>query len=197
MQLIGQVKFVQIQRASLKAGQRPHSYYDPAPLLVVPRLLLGPGGVVGLVSEGQELVDVHNLAHPESKSRQGENGISLNFTGHYQAMRAQFGAHLVDGCAGENILIEADRVYALGDLGAELLIYRGDRCVARLSDLLVAAPCVEFSQFAQVSDQPLGGAELRDVLQFLNGGMRGFYARAASDPADATVQPGDQVFIGP
>src|SRR5689334_7080110 len=164
MELIGQVKLVQIQRASLKAGQRPHSYYDPAPLLAVPLLRLVPVGVVGQAGDRQELIDVHNAAHPESKSRQGENGISLNFTGHYQAMRAQFGAHLVDGCAGENILIAADRVYALGDLGAGLLIYRGDRCVARLADLLVAAPCVEFSQFAQAGDQPLAAADLRATL---------------------------------
>jgi hypothetical protein len=195
MELIGQVMLVQIQRASLKAGQRPHSYYDPAPLLEVPRLRLGPGGVLGQLADGQELIDVHNAAHADSKNRQGENGISLNFTSHYQAMRSQFGAHLVDGCAGENILIAADRVYALDDLGGELLIYRGDRCVARLAELMVAAPCVEFSRFANVAAEPLPADALKSTLQFLHGGMRGFYARAAADSAGATVQPGDLVFV--
>jgi len=184
---------VQIQRASLKAGQRPHSYYDPAPLLAVPRLRLGPGGVAGLASDGQELIDVHNAAHPDTKNQRGLNGISLNFTSHYQAMRAQFGAHLTDGCAGENILIAADRVYALGELGAELLIYRGDRCVARLTELLVAAPCVEFSRFANFVAEPLTSDALKSTLQFLDGGMRGFYARLADDVGTSLVQAGDRV----
>src|SRR5437763_11509151 len=32
---IGRVKQVQVQRSSLKVGERPHAYYDPTPLFVV------------------------------------------------------------------------------------------------------------------------------------------------------------------
>jgi hypothetical protein len=37
MREIGSIKQLQIQRATLKQGQRPQRYYDPAPLLVVAR----------------------------------------------------------------------------------------------------------------------------------------------------------------
>ncbi len=46
-QPIGRIKLVQVQRSSLKAGERPNRYYDPAPLLPVDGLLLSPSGVVG------------------------------------------------------------------------------------------------------------------------------------------------------
>ena len=44
MREIGLIKLVQIQRSSLKQGQRPQRYYDPTPLLVVERLLLAAPG---------------------------------------------------------------------------------------------------------------------------------------------------------
>src|SRR4029079_11330029 len=106
MQEIGRIKLVQIQCSSLKQGQRPYCYYDPTPLLVVERLLLAPRGAVGLTASGQQLTDVHHADHPESKNHGLLNGTSIGFTSHYRRMRDQFGAHLADGCAGENILIE-------------------------------------------------------------------------------------------
>ena len=193
-QAIGTIKLVQIQRSSLKAGERPYSYYDPTPLLQVARLRLTPDGVAGLLTDGQAIVDVHNATHPNSKNSRGVNGISLGFTGHYQAMRNQFGDHLTDGCAGENILVEADRVIGLGDLGARLVIECADGGAVRLDNLVVAAPCVEFSRFAQGGDEALPAEALRATLQFLNDGMRGFYARLASSQADAVVQAGDRVY---
>jgi hypothetical protein len=196
MQLIGQIKLVQIQRASLKAGQRPHAYYDPAALLEVARLRLTPAGARGVTADGHEFVDVHNSSHPNSKQRTGENELSFGFTSHYQAMRAEFGPHLTDGCAGENILIESERIWRLSDLGTQLAIERADGSLVRLANLLVAAPCVEFSRFAQISDRPLAADELRATLQFLNDGMRGFYARLAEDQDDAIVQAGDLVYVG-
>lgn len=188
---IGRVALVQIQRSSLKIGSKPFRYYDPAPLLAVPRLRLTPTGAVGFDGD-QELLDVHNSQHAETRN-QGPNGISFGFTSHYQSMRSRFGPHLADGVAGENILIASDRQFALADLGSALVIRGGDGRKLRLADLIVAAPCVEFSQFACVSDAPLTPDELRTTLQFLNDGIRGFYARLA-DSADAEVHPGDRVF---
>jgi hypothetical protein len=193
-QAIGTIKLVQIQRSSLKAGERPHVYYDPAPLLEVARLRLTPSGVVGLPEIEPPIVDVHNATHQASKNQRGLNGISFGFTGHYQAMRREFGPHLTDGCAGENILIEVDRVLRLGDLGTRLVIEGADGRVVYLTNLLAAAPCVEFSRFARSSDAPLPAEALRTTLQFLNDGMRGFYACLSADQDGATVQAGDRVF---
>lgn len=195
LQEIGRVKLVQIQRASLKAGERPHRYYDPAPLLAVDALVLDEGGCAGLPCDGSRLLDVHHAQHPGSKNQAGLNGISIGFTGHYRQMRERFGEHIADGVAGENILVEADRSFALDDLGAAVVIRLADGTHARLTDLLVAAPCVEFSRFVNLGADPLTADELRATLQFLDGGRRGFYARMAPRSPDALVRPGDRVFI--
>jgi hypothetical protein len=196
MREIGIIKHVQLQRSSLKLGQRPHRYYDPAALLVVERLLLSPGGVRAVGANGEPIVDIHHAAHPESKNSLGMNGISIGLTSHYRAMRDRYGAHLTDGCAGENILIEGDQVWSLDQLGAALMIHRADGQIVMLDRLMVAAPCVEFSRFAYLSADPLTADQLRAALQFLDGGMRGFYARLADGQPDAEIRAGDRVFVG-
>ncbi|WP_172632131.1 hypothetical protein [Dictyobacter arantiisoli] len=47
MKLIGKIKQLQIQRFGIKRGEKPHRYYDPGALEIVPRLLLTPTGVLG------------------------------------------------------------------------------------------------------------------------------------------------------
>ena len=61
MHEIGLIKHVQLQRSSLKQGQRPQRYYHPAPLQVVERLLLASPGVSAVSVEG-DLVIAHK--HP-------------------------------------------------------------------------------------------------------------------------------------
>lgn len=196
MREIGRVRLVQIQQSSLKAGERPNHYYDPAPLLVVARLLVDPEGVTGLTEAGERIIDVHHPRHPESKNQRGLNGISVGFTSHYQAMRERFGPHLTDGIAGENILVEAARSLALADLGAALAIQDQDEgSLIYLDGLLVAAPCVPFSRFAAEQDEPLPPEALKATLQFLDGGRRGFYARLAGAHDQAIVRAGDRVFV--
>ena len=56
MRDIGRIVRLQIQRASLKTGEKPTRVYDPAPLLVVDRLALGPDGALGEGSDGSWLV---------------------------------------------------------------------------------------------------------------------------------------------
>jgi hypothetical protein len=191
---IGRIKLVQIQLSSLKAGERPYRYYDPAPLLIVDRLLLSTSGAIGLTAGGGRVIDVHHVEHPTSKN-QGVNGISIGFTSHYHAMRERFGPHLTDGCAGENILVEADRTLALADLGAPLAIETVAGATVYLTDLLVAAPCVEFSQFAAGQGERLPAEAMKATLQFLDDGRRGFYARVVGAPAEAIVQGGDGLFV--
>jgi len=193
---IGLIKLVQLQRSSLKLGQRPQRYYDPAPLLVVERLLLAPLGVSAVSADGEAVIDVHHAGHPDTKNSLGKNGISFGFTGHYRAMRERYGAQLPDGCAGENILIESDHVWSLDELGPSLMIERVDGQLVALDKLMVAAPCVEFSRFAHLSAEPLTSEQLRTTLQFLDGGMRGFYARLAEGQPDAEIRAGDRVFVG-
>jgi hypothetical protein len=195
MTVIGSIKQMQIQRASLKAGAKPYRYYDPAPLLAVDQALLTSGGVIGIADTGEQIVDVHHSDHPASKSRQCSNGISLGFTGHYQDMRERFGTHLADGSAGENILVESDRVWTLAELGSQLAIETAAGALVRLSDLLVAAPCVEFSQFAAGQAERLPAEALKETLQFLDDGMRGFYARLQQGAEDALVRVGDRLVL--
>ena len=190
MEEIGVVKFVQIQRASLKYGEKPNKVYNPSPLLVVDSLRLSPQGLVGVTADGGQIVDVHNTTHPDTKNWDG-NGVSVGFTSHYTAMRAKFGAHLVDGISGENILIEASHPFALADLGKRLAFQNpatGE--LTYLHNLMVAAPCEPFSRFVLRQSPPVEPDVMKSTLQFLDSGMRGFYAAAQS----GMVQAGDKVF---
>src|SRR3982751_6430178 len=91
MRAIGTVTHLQIQRESLKTGDKPTRRYDPAPLLSVARLNVGPEGALGGGLAGEWIVDIHHRAHPHTKNEDGLHGISLGFTSHYDAMREHFG----------------------------------------------------------------------------------------------------------
>lgn len=197
MQEIGRIKLLQIQRASLKAGEKPHRYYDPSPLLIVETLLLTARGTLGVTKQGEHLIDVHNADHPTT-GYLGSNGISLGFTPHYQAMRTQFGDHLSDGRAGENILVETETAFTLDDLAKGVIIQRNATgATIFLTDVVVAAPCVEFSHYAAQKLEPLTNEQLKQTLQFLNHGRRGFYATLATTYLQMRVplQVGDKVFL--
>jgi hypothetical protein len=195
MREIGRVKQVQIQRSPLKTRYGSQKYYSPEPLLVVSHLLLFPHGVVGVMADGTQLIDVHNAEHPASRYTDGLNGISFGFTRSYEEMRAYAGQHLTDGIAGENILIEAPQAYTLEDLQDGVIIQShltGDTLV--LTNIVIARPCAPFSTFALNEIEPLP-IQLKEALQFLDNGRRGFYASIAQESGLARVQAGDRVFI--
>ncbi len=200
MHEIGRIKLVQIQRNSLKAGERPHRYYDPSPLLIVETLQIVPQGCTGITAAGEHILDKHHSEHPSS-GYIGDNGISLGFTGHYEAMREQFGWYLPDGCAGENILIESERVYQLSELQPKLLIESvatGKYVV--LNELLSAAPCVQFSCYAidqgkSAYNPEIASERIKEALQFLQDGMRGFYASLEPLSGEGLIRAGDRVFV--
>lgn len=194
MREIGRIKQVQIQRSPLKIGQKPHRYYDPSPLLIVNSLLLSPRGVIGVTAEGEEIIDVHHVEHPASRNH-SVNAISVGFTSHYQSMRTYFGPHLLDGCAGENILVETEDEQEPKHLEQGIAIQSANTgLVVRLTDIMVAAPCVEFSQFASCDIMPLVGERLKEALQFLDNGKRGFYMTLAPEQEPVAIQAGDIVF---
>lgn len=196
MREIGQIKQVQVQRSGLKTGQKPYRVYDPAPLLVVSRLLLSRKGTIGLTAEGEQIIDVHHVEHPESRNVDEINGISIGFSSHYQAMRDRFGAHLVDGYAGENILVETDDEQTLADLERGVVIQvAATGQMINLSGLMVAAPCVEFSRFAARNMEPISNQQMKATLQFLDAGRRGFYATLAEPHEQIAIQAGDSVFV--
>src|SRR6185436_12587044 len=118
---LGRIVNLQIQRSSLKLGEKPNRWFDPAPLLPVDELALTPNGAIARLPDGGTLLDIHHANHPATRNN-GTNDISVGFTSHYAAMRQRFGPHLPDGIAGENILVESIGVIAPSDLGADLAI---------------------------------------------------------------------------
>jgi len=191
MRTIGTVTRLQIQRDSLKTGEKPMRTYDPTPLLAVPTLHVSPDGALGASPGGMWVVDVHHRSHPVTKNEDGVHGISLGFTSHYDAMREHFGEKLVMGCAGENIIATSDRQFGYDDLaaGVAILSPEGKERV-RLKVLQVAHPCKPFTGWAlgkQVEPE-----ELKKHLQFLDNGMRGFYCVGEGM---GTVSLGDSIAI--
>ena len=193
MRTIGTVTRLQIQRGSLKRGDKPTRVYDPTPLLSVPALNVTPEGALGASPDGADawIVDVHHRAHPYTKNEDGLHGISLGFTAHYDAMRQHFGGKLEVGCAGENIIATSERRFGYDELagGVAILAPDGSERV-RLKVLQVAHPCRPFTGWAlgkQVEPE-----ELKKHLQFLDGGMRGFYCVGEGT---GTVSLGDHIAI--
>lgn len=188
---LGPITRLQIQRSSLKLGEKPNRVFDPAPLLSVETLYVTPLGAVALRPDGEALLDVHHAQHPRSRNNDGGNDLSVGFTGHYARMRARYGGHLADGCAGENVLVHND---AQVDLAA---VQRGLAIQSALTGgwtwlhgVRVALPCVEFSTYAARPTEP---EAVKAALQFLDHGVRGFYC-TYEDAAPAQIAVGDTLW---
>ena len=191
MHVIGILTRLQIQRSTLKTGEKPDRRYDPSPILAVERLWLSPDGVLGLGSDGSWLVDVHHRAHPRTKNEDGQHGVSVGFTTHYAAMRGRFGERLTIGCAGENLIADTDRTFSFDDLRGGLAVVDHDgRELVRLKVLEVGHPCRPFAGWA------VGGLVETDMLkahlQFLDDGMRGFYCTAEGT---GVIAAGDRLVL--
>jgi hypothetical protein len=176
MELIGTVARLQVQRSRLKPGRATTRLYDPSPLQEVGVLELTPRGVVG-----DGIVDVHHAGHPDSRNRRLTNGLSVMTVSRYRALRERYGSHLVDGIAGESILLDTEH---LDDLCGDLL----------LDDVPVtsepAPPCVEFSRFALGRGAGDVGPEVLEALRDLDGGARGYYLATSGT---ATIRVGSRL----
>ena len=190
MRDIGPIVRLQIQRSALKTGAKPDRRYSPAPLLSVERLWVTPAGVLGAGPDGAWLVDVHHRDHPASRHSDGGNGVSVGFTGHYDRMRDRFGERLTTGCAGENLIAGAGGVVGPEDVRDGLAVLGPDGTERlRLRVLEVARPCRPFTGWAlgrQVEPEAL-----KEALQFLDGGTRGYYCVAEGS---AEIAVGDRLF---
>lgn len=194
MELLGTVTQVQIQRENLKLGKIPNRVYHTDPLLVVDGLNITPRGVFGVTADGDKVIDVHHIDHPASRNRGNDNGVSMNFIGHYDTMRDKYGDHLLNGVAGENILVDVGRVVTLDDLGAQIIIensVNGEQCM--LGNVMIAVPCVEFVYY--VLEERAKGKIIKETLQFVSDGIRGFYMTLTNGQANPTIQAGDRVYV--
>ncbi len=180
---LGTIIRLQVQTADLKVGAGAAQRYDNRPLVAVPALDLDSGGVWGIGDGGERLADVHHRDHPESKLRGDINPISIGFTGHYDLMRGEFGPHMVNGSAGENILIDLEGRVGIDDVRYGLWIEHEGGLV-HLDGVSVAAPCAPFSRWAlQFPDDQRPDLRVTKALQFLNDGMRAYYCRLDGTPA--------------
>jgi hypothetical protein len=176
MDVLGTVVRVQVQRSRLKPGPRGSRVYDPSPLLEVPALDVGPRGVVGVTETGPVL-DVHHADHPDSRNVQLRNGLSLLPKAHYAALRDRFGRHLVDGAAGESVLLDTAGPWTMDALSGSLALETADGDLLPLVEPMAAAPCVEFTRFCLQRPPGPDDDELAAALPELDGGVRGFYVR--------------------
>ena len=192
---LGTVKLVQLQPSGLIIETPSGYFYDASRRVEVDRLLITVKGIEATTLEGKHLLDIHHLDHPD-KAYDDDDLVSIGFTSHYEAMRARFGEHMVDGIAGENIIIEFDKEVWTEDIGQQIIIENSKTGDRTLLDLICfAAPCDEFSHFAAQSQRErLPSAELKATLQFLNNGRRGFLLVLHDGQKAAIIQPGDKVF---
>lgn len=200
MQQIGTIKLLQIQKKSLKIGVRPNSGYDPSALVQVPQALVSNEGVIGLTDDLTHLVDVHHKLHISQKFKWVDdmsNGIAVGFTSHYDAQRATYGAHVVNGVGGENIIIETDRQYLDGVFNDDLYIQS-----AALDMLFkchvpgIVPPCVEYAGFCANQVERLSEDAMKRTLQDLGNGKRGYYLNFVDRQEPITLAVGDAVFMG-
>jgi hypothetical protein len=187
VELIGHVGRLQVQRSRLKPGPRGARVYDPAPLLEVQALEIGPRGCVGHLGV-ERVLDVHHADHPDTRNVALTNGVSLLPRAHYARLQALYGEHLRVGVAGESVLVDTDGPWPQGDLLLET-----DDLPLLLQEVRPAAPCVEFSRFCL--GLPVGpvGADVEQALADLDHGVRGYYASARGA---GTVRPGARLWRG-
>jgi len=194
-ELLGTVAFVQIQLEPLKKGSSNGRVYDPQSLLRVAALELTGRGAVGCSAAGERHLDAHHADHPDSRYR-GANGLSIGFSAHYESMRRRFGPHLVDGIAGENIIIASQAAPALSDLTGIMRFENPDGSTIDSVCLKAMAPCDEFSHYAQRAVERLPPEELKAALRFLDNGRRGFTIRLVGAER-GVVYPSARVFLLP
>lgn len=194
MRRLGEIVRLQVQVESIKTGKKQYERYTPEEhLKTVETLRLNADGVQGVASDGSILPDVHNRSHPRSKYR-GNNGISLGFTAHYDAMRERFGDHMTDGIAAESILVDHADMIPIDEIARGIVI-KGEEREMLIGPWDVAHPCAPFSKFClQFPEGAKPDKRITETLQFLENGMRGFVAVHPEGAEPVEIHVGDTVY---
>lgn len=196
---------VQVQLDRIKVGLPPQRRYEPRILREVAELRVATDGAVGVDRDGTEHLDVHNVRHPHTRNTKGRNGISIMTTGDYAALRQRYGAHLVDGIAGESILLDYAPGLAGRALPPELSLAEATPAggaaeggvipVAHhrpaplpMTGVHIAKPCVPFAQFCLRREDFDVDDDIQQALEHLDGGARGYKMTAARP---GVIRPGD------
>lgn len=183
---------LQVQRGPVKVGKAPLREYRPAAIVPVDRTVAGPRGVRGVTADGVEVLDVHHQDHPQSRDPKGRAGILFMGTGDYVALRERYGDHVVDGIAGETILLDAPSGLAPLNLPEAVRVSTADGPL-ELRDVRAADPCVEFSRFClRQQPSPTVDDAVRQALVDLDFGARGYRSVAVGT---GTIRVGDVVGI--
>lgn len=197
---LGQVNLVQLQPKGLIINTPDKTptgkYYDATRAVQVDSLLISPQGIEATTSQGEQLLDIHHIKHPDKKYK-ADDLVCIGFTSHYDAMRAHFGEHMINGSAGENIIIEYSEEIWLDDLNQKIGIENQETSEMAVLDLVkYASPCAEFSQFcAQSQYEKVSADQMKAILTFLGNGRRGFLLVLNNMHDAVTIKPGDKVFI--
>ncbi len=171
---------LQVQRGPLKTGRAPMRNYDPSGLVPVARIQVDPRGAHGLTAEGDDIVDVHHQDHPQTRDPKGRAGILFIGTGDYATLRARYGDHVVDGIAGETMLVEAPEGLAGGGLPETVTVITAGGPI-ELHGVRTAEPCVEFSRYClRQPPSPVVDDAVKQALVDLDNGFRGYRAIASS-----------------
>lgn len=196
LNLLGYVKLTQLQPTGLIINTPSGEFYDPSRRVVVDNLQISPLGIESITPDGEHVLDIHHIDHPDKKY-DNDDLVCIGFSSHYAAMRARFGEHMVDGVAGENIIIQAEKEIWPEELGQRIGFESSETGDITFLDVVkFAAPCEEFSHFAaQSQHQRLPAAELKATLQFLGNGRRGYLLVLSDGQEPVIVQPQDRVFV--
>ena len=193
---LGIVKLVQVQPSGLIIETPSGSFYDASRRVEVESLCITSRGIEAITPEGEQVLDIHHLDHPD-KAYDNNDLVCIGFTSHYERMRARFGDHMVDGIAGENIIIKYEQEVWPEDLSQQIAFENTNTGRRALLDVVsFAAPCEEFSHFAANSQHDrLPAEKLKTTLQFLGNGRRGYLLVLSDNQEPVTVRSGDSVFV--
>jgi hypothetical protein len=187
MREIGRVVKLQVQTGPLKQGPKREQYL-PVNLLEVPVLEITERGVVGWQGE-TAIMDVHHRDHPRTTGNKSHT-LSFNFTSHYEVIRGRYGDHIFTGCGGDNLVFAAADAITLADFQGELVLETQDGRRGRVLPPTIATPCLSYGRYILNHPAPTP-AQLKETLQFLQDGQRGFYADWQGPPV--RIRPGDRL----
>jgi hypothetical protein len=181
---------LQVQRGPVKVGRAPMRSYQPSAIVSVDSILAGPHGVRGRTADGEAILDVHHRDHPQTRDPKSRAGLLFMGTGDYIALRRRYGDHVVDGIAGETMLLDAP--LGLAQLTPPSVVTVSTAAgFVELIHVREADPCVEFSRFClRQEPSPTVDGAVRQALVDLDHGARGYRSVAA---AEVTIRVGDVV----